>query len=106
MPFTGNEDHSISLEDATEMTENYRQATGLGLFLGAYFGKTAISDILSQDNCVGIRIYNAKSNAGKLNFVLVGVNANGDDMYDGELAEMGIACPPFCPTSSPLNGTA
>lgn len=106
MPFTGNEDHSISLQDAAKMTEKYRGAAGAGAFLGGYFSKSALNTILSQQRCVGIRIYNARNETGSPNFVLVGVQADGEDMTDGELAEFTTGCPPFCPTASALTGTA
>lgn len=106
MPFTGEDDHSISLKDAAEMTERYRSSAGTGAFLGAYFSKDALSKILIQQGCTGIRIYNAINETDDPNFVLVGVKSDGEDMTDGPLAEYGIGCPPFCPTASKLNGTA
>ncbi len=106
MPFTGNEDHSIDLRDAARMTANYRSAAGKEAFLGAYFGRDALLAILEQEGCTGIRIYNARSDAGESNFVLVGVKSDGEDMTSGPLAEFGTGCPPFCPTESALNGTA
>jgi hypothetical protein len=106
MPFTGNEDHSISLKDAAKMTENYRTAVESGGLLGGYFGRDALQAILDQQGCTGIRIYNARNDAGEENFVLVGVNSEGEDMTDGPLAEYTLGCPPFCPTASQLTGTA
>jgi len=106
MAFTGNEKHDISLEDATRLTRNYRNIAGDNSFLGAYFGKAAIQKILDQEQCVGIRIYNAVNDEGSPNYVLVGVTEEEKDLYDGELAEMGIGCPPRCPGNSPLAGTA
>jgi len=106
MPFTGNEDHTISLEDAAEMTERYRVSAGAAAFLGGYFSKKALNKILGQSSCVGIRIYNGTNETGDRNFVLVGVKADGEDMTGGELAEYATGCPPFCPVSSELTGTA
>ena len=102
MPLTGNEDHSISLADAAEMTKNYRKSAGPGAFLGGYFGQKGISKVLEHEDCVGIRIYNAEDENGKKNFVIVGVNADNDDLTDEEILEHGMGCPPFCPDSSPL----
>lgn len=106
MPFTGNEEHSISLEEAAKMTERYRSGAGAAAFLGGYFGRDALLAILGQEGCTGIRIYNARNDAGESNFVLVGVDSEGEDMTDGPLAELSIGCPPFCPTASELAGTA
>ena len=96
MTFTGNEDHSISLNDATNFTAKYRESMGTD-FLGAYFGKSAISDILDQTGCVGIRIYNAIDGDDNNCYVLVGVAADEKDMSDGVLAESSVGCPPNCP---------
>lgn len=59
MSLTGNEDHDISLETASDWTANYRATISGGEILGNYFGKTAIQAILDQDDCIGIRIYYA-----------------------------------------------
>lgn len=106
MPYTGEEDHSISLNDAVEMTKNYRESISSTPYLwAAYFGKQALKAILDQEECVGIRIYNAKSASNSLNYVLVGVNSSGEDLEDGELAEHGLGCPPYCAPDSNLAGT-
>jgi hypothetical protein len=105
MVFTGNEDHSISLEEAARLTKNYRESPGAGAFLGGYVSKSAILNILNQESCTGIRIYNAKTGAEDLTFVLVGVNSEGEDLAGGELAEFVSQCPPYCPVSSELAGT-
>lgn len=107
MIYTGQEDHSISLKDAIALTTNYRNsAPGTNPFLGGYFGKSAVQAILNQQGCVGIRVYNAKAASGTFNYVIVGVNSNGEDMEDGNLAEHGAGCPPFCAPDSKLAGTA
>jgi len=106
MSFTSDEDHGISLKEAAKLTENYRQGASAGTMLGSFFGKTALSNILNQTGCVGMRIYNAKSDDGKAAYVLVGVDAKGEDMEDGSIAEYGMGCPPSCPDSSTLAGTA
>ncbi len=103
--FTGDEDHSISLEEAAELTKNYRVSAGAGAFLGGYVGKSAVLEILNQGSCRGLRIYNATSDTGEPTFVLVGVNSSGDDLTGGVLAEFVSACPPYCPAASELTGT-
>ncbi|MEE9555502.1 MAG: hypothetical protein V3W18_14545 [candidate division Zixibacteria bacterium] len=105
MPFSGNELHDISLNDASIITKAYRDSAGATAILGVFFGKTAISDIIGQKDCVGIRIYNAIKD-GKLTFVIVGATADEEDMGGGNIAELGLPCPPYCPTDSVLNGTA
>jgi hypothetical protein len=106
MQFTGQEDHSIKLEEAAKLTANYREAQGSGAFLGGYFSMEGIKKIIGQGNCVGIRIYNGLGEGGEGHFILVGVTSDGEDLHGGEIAEYEYQCPPYCPTASPLNGTA
>lgn len=44
MEYTGNEEHSISLQDASELTKNYRDQfdAETSYIKGEYFGKTAL----------------------------------------------------------------
>jgi hypothetical protein len=101
MGFTGEEGHSISLEKAAEFTANYREEYGTD-FLGGYFSKNSISKIFEDENCVGIRIYNAVDDNGKLNYVVVGVDSEGKDLTGGVINEHAIGCPPNCDQSSAL----
>ncbi len=102
MAFTGNEDHSISLQTASEWTANYRNANP-GQTKGHYFGKAAILDILNQDTCVGMRIYYALDDNGEKQLIITGVNSSENDLYNGLLAERSFKCPPICGVSNPLN---
>lgn len=101
MSFTGNEDHRISLQEATRMTKDYQKANPNSM-KAHFFGKKAIQDILNQDNCVGIRIYYAQDANGKQHLVVVGADADENDLYNGLLAERSVGCPPICPNGSPL----
>ncbi len=106
MSFTGHENHDISLQDAAALTENYRdQQSGSGYILGEYFSKDGIYSVLTQSGCVGIRIYYGLSNSSVPKLVIVGVNADENDMVDGNILEMGSPCPPTCSTSNDLNST-
>ncbi len=102
MSFTGNESHNITLTEAAQMTENYRDAHP-GATKGFFYGKAALQNILNQANCVGIRIYYAQDNAGQPKLVLVGADGNENDLYNGELAEFGAPCPDHCGNANPLN---
>ena len=107
MSFTGNEDHSITLDDASEMTKNYRDANPDDI-KGHFFGKAAIQAILDQDQCVGIRIYYGISTGSTTNppqkqLIVVGVLENQDDLYNGSIADKSMICPPACSTGNPLN---
>lgn len=101
MSFNPNQNHSITLTAAAEMTEDYRNANP-GAILGGFFGKDAIQAILNQTDCVGIKYYYALNN-GAPTLVLVGAKANQDDLYTGLLAEFSLPDPPNSGSNNPLN---
>ena len=101
--FTGKEDHSISLEDASQMTRNYQLQTAPDQIIGGFFGKDAVLAIISQEKAVGLRYYYGLDDEGTPHIILIGVNADGNDMTDGLLAERATKCPPYCPESNDLN---
>jgi hypothetical protein len=103
MEFNENTDHSISLAEAAAMTKKFRQGAGQGAIIASAFNKKTLLDILNQEKCLGIRMYYAKKENGESTLVLVGFEENGDDIYDGELAEWAGNCPPNCGASNPLN---
>lgn len=102
MSFTGNEDHNIPLSTAANWTKNYRTANP-GSTKGHFFGKDAIQAILTQNNCVGMRIYYALDETGKKQLIVVGTDASENDLFNGLLAERSIDCPPTCGINNPLN---
>jgi hypothetical protein len=103
MAFTDNENHDISLAEASKMTKNFR--TKFPTEVKAHFiSKLAIQNILNQANCVGLRIYYGIDDLGAKHLVFVGANASENDLYNGLLAERTKPCPTFCDKSgSPLN---
>jgi hypothetical protein len=106
MAFTGNEDHTIDLETASEWTANYRQSipTSEGdKTIGHFFAKDHLQRILDQDNCVGLRIYYALNEAGEKQLIITGVKANEDDLHEGILAENSLKSPPYGGITNPLN---
>lgn len=103
MTFTGNEDHEITLTAASAMTKNYRDTISTGDTIAHYLGRDAIEGILDQSDCVGIRIYYGLDSEGVKQLIFVGVLANGNDIYTGQLAERTIRCPQECSSANPLN---
>lgn len=103
MAFTGNEDHSIDLTAASALTGKYRLTAGSGAILGGYFSKATVQAILDQEGCVGIKYYYGTSNDGKPQLVILGVDANGDDLQNGVLGNRSMPCPPYCGHSNALN---
>lgn len=102
MSFTGNEDHSITLQAAAQLTGNYR-TNNPNAILGLYYSKDAILEILNQQDCVGVRAYYAETSTGEKTLVFVGVNALGNDMVNGVIADFGVPCPVQCSSANDLN---
>ena len=103
--FTGTENHEISLEDASILTERYRnQFSSTQLFIkGEFFGKQAIQNLINEPNCVGIRIYYGLNENNIPKLVIVGVDFNENDLIQGSILDFGKLCPPACSNSNPLN---
>ena len=92
----------ISLADGSKMTADFRKKFP-NESKAVYYSSNVFTELLSQEGCVGIRIYNAIDEDGNMTNVLVGVDSNGDDMYTGTLINYGTICPPICPPKNPLN---
>lgn len=103
MAFTGNESEEITLATAAEWTKNYRATIRTGETLAHFFGMNMINSILAQTGVVGIRMYYAIDNNGAKQLVIVGTDANENDVDQGIIADRSIGCPPFCGGGNPLN---
>ncbi len=103
MAFTGREDHSITLEDAAKLTRNYRESAGAEAIKAGFFGKDTLQRIIDQDGCAGIRIYYGKEDDDTPQLVLVGADADENDIIRGVIAQRQIPCPPFCGKDNELN---
>jgi hypothetical protein len=92
--------HDISLDEAKILTKKYKLSVPPESIRANSFGEKALNDILSQEKCVGLRIYYGITASGEPTLVIVGVDKSRDDLTGGKLAEYGI--PDLPPTSSPL----
>jgi len=101
--FTGNEDHSITLEEASDVTSRYKLSVGALGMKGGYFSKSALQAVLNQQDVVGVRFYYGISLTFSPVMVVVGVKANGDDVVNGLVLDKALMCPPNCGSISILN---
>lgn len=103
----GTEGDPISLETAKRWAQNYKATLkSQEEHRGHFFGFEIIEQILKEESCVGIRIYYGVDDNGKRQLLLVGVNANGDDLLplpggrvdgDGDIvADASLPCPDMC----------
>ncbi|HLP33540.1 MAG TPA: hypothetical protein VK202_08715 [Bacteroidia bacterium] len=105
MPFNGTEGSAIDITTAADYTANYRLEYP-GSVQAIFMGKDILNTILTQEGCMGIRVYLGKTTAGASDFelVFVGADANENDMIVGGIvADEGIKCPPKCGSINSLN---
>ena len=114
--------HSISLQEAIEMTSRFRSQRPnvlapdhKGILLTCEtFNRAGFDDLLAEPDCVGIRIYFGMDKDLTIKLIAVGVNEKDEDILpsgesnmtdnDKPITENGLPCPPVCPPHSPLNG--
>lgn len=105
--------HSISLEQAKEMTALYRaqkenilsneyKNTGI-LSLSETFEAESLLAVLNQSGCEKLRIYFGMDTTLKVHAIIVGVNGSDEEILGGEnsIMEEGTPCPPYCPPPPP-----
>ena len=102
MAISENQNHDFPLNQASQWTANYRAANP-NLIKAHAFGKNAIKKIFQQAGCVGMRIYYALDENGVQQLIIVGVDANANDLHQGLIAERSMPCPPLCGANNPLN---
>lgn len=92
----------ITLATAAAMTAEFRKAHP-NANKAVYYSNNVFEDIISQEGCEGIRIYNAINSDNILTNVLVGVDKFGNDLYQGKIYDLGGPWPPSISSNNPLN---
>lgn len=101
MAFNGREGGQITLSEGADMTAKYRDNNPNEL-KGHFFGKDILKQILNQEGCMGIRMYYGIDDDEEKALVIVGADANEDDMTD-LVADISMPCPNRCGSSNSLN---
>ncbi|HEV8599355.1 MAG TPA: hypothetical protein VGQ69_08360 [Gemmatimonadales bacterium] len=96
-------DHRIPLAAAAALTRRYRDGIGKGAQKACAFHADQVRELLAQPGCVALRIYYGKQEDGEESLVLVGLDADDQEITGGVLLDFGYPCPPFCTDDSPLN---
>src|SRR5262245_45902213 len=104
MPFPPKIEHKISLAEATALTKRHRDNPGGGPENAHLFPRDVFEALLANPKVSGIRRYHGKSTGGDGAMIAVGVDANGNDMLDGDIFDRGFPCPPFCTSTGGLVG--
>ncbi|HEY0058264.1 MAG TPA: hypothetical protein VGB56_03955 [Flavisolibacter sp.] len=112
--------HFISLEEARRMTAALRKGgelilnpahKGLNIIPTCEtFDREAFDALLSQPDCVSIRIYHGMDEKLKVHTIAVGVNSKNEDILPPAeagvkaiIVENGVRCPDNCPPPSSIN---
>ena len=116
-------DASPELTQASQWTRNYRNQNP-GAIKGHCVKKAQLDAILAQPGCEGVRMYYGLDDAGNRKLILVGIDADENDIIssagitsalraasDVETTESSSAtittdvppCPPCCSIENPLN---
>jgi hypothetical protein len=103
MPMPPQRDHRISRAEAAAMTRRFRDADGPRAERGGMFPRAAVQALLAQKGCEGLRYYFGRRDDSSSAMILVGVDADGNDMTSGEILEWSYPCPPFCGDPDDLN---
>ena len=101
MAFNGTEGGEITLELGADMTAEYRDLNP-NERKAHFYGKDILNDLLDQEGCMGIRIYFGIDSDGNKELVLVGADANENDMTE-LVVDISSPCPNLCDKNSPLN---
>ncbi|MDP3556267.1 MAG: hypothetical protein Q8T03_02770 [Bacteroidota bacterium] len=105
MSFDGKEGEFISLTQGATLTANYRSGQSNPI-LGHFLGVEKLRALLSQEGCVGLRIYHGlDSDTGYPAVVVVGADSSENDILGSSplILDMSILCPPTCGNSNDLN---
>jgi len=102
MAFNGNEGEQVTIDEAAAWTKRYRASNPTAI-KASFYGINKINDVLNQPGVVGIRFYNGEDQNGDNNLILVGVDANEDDITSGVIMETGVNCPSQCGVPNLLN---
>ena len=112
--------NNISLTEAIAMTKRYR-AQRTNILKSQYaeenilltcetFEKDAFTNLFEATACDKVRIYFGMTDDLQVRAIVVGVNANDEDILPdattivtNEIIEDGTTCPTICPPPSPLN---
>lgn len=101
MAFDGTEGGEIPMTDGSALTQEYRDRNPEQI-KARFFGKDVLQEILNQPNCMGIRAYFAVNEDGENELVLVGADADENDLLD-LVVDLSMPCPKTCSSPNSLN---
>lgn len=108
----------ISVSQAADLTKRHQRSAPASEKAGFFFAK-GLAELLGQPGVYGMRVYHGLDKRGRYRMVLVGVDAEGNDIVktrrvvrslgktarsfdDAVVLDGHLPCPPWCPPRSPL----
>jgi hypothetical protein len=107
--FTGKEGGSLPEATVKKWIQNFQDHH---VVRAHFFGKEFLTKILNQPGCMGIRFHYAIDDKGQKQLVIVGANADGENMWPssgkktgkgklgggggGDTGDQAYTCPPYC----------
>lgn len=112
-----NENQEISLQEAINLTTNYRANRPVNFPQYETFDIDAVKKLISNEQCKFLRIYFGMKSDNEVDLILVAADEQGQDLLPADnqnspgvtsgnniLLEDGFRCPQFCPSGSVLAG--
>jgi hypothetical protein len=93
----------MSAIEAAQLTQAFRDASPPGATNAGYFDRAVLDQMLGEPGVAGVRVYHGLNTDGATALVVVGVDAQGNDLVEGTIAEKHRPCPPFCDSTSVLS---
>ncbi len=91
--------HEVTHAAAIRMRKRAITALGTkeGLGRAAGYNREIFDKILSNEACVGIRLYPGLDDKGEFTVLFCGFDAKGNNILQGTIGDLPYRCPPFCP---------
>ena len=103
MAFNGNEGEMIDPATAQKWIDNYQKGIDPKDTKWVFYGFRKLSELIGQENAIGIRMYFAKNDEEQDIVVLVATNAEGKNLapidgssLEGLVLDKSTNCPPYC----------
>lgn len=93
--FTGKENHSVTVLEAIEFIKNGRVRPNLGCNTSCFFDRRAVEATIDQPGAVGLRYYYGLTEDTRKVLLLVGADADRQDLLDGEPVQRSVFNPAF-----------
>lgn len=101
MAFNGTEGAPIDINEAAQLTSNWRNANP-NQPIAHFIGKDNIEALLNQGDAMGIRIYYGLNDDGVMKPIFVAASSDENDMLELAINST-LPCPNRCSSANALN---